>query len=144
MSGKPTIVIVPGAWQTPPTWDILLSKLKEAGYETEYVKLPTVGGTDTPLAGLADDVSAVRIVLDKLKEQGKRSILLSHSSGGLVSSNAIEGYTGVGIIFLTAFIIPKGKALLDLLGGQPLPWMNVQVKFSFPLPIPSVFYRNIH
>lgn len=127
---KPTIVIVPAAWQTPVVWDSFSRKLNDAGYPTEYVAMPTVGGTETPLAGLADDVAAVQAALTKLAGDGKKAMLLGHSSGGLVSSNAVVGFDVAGIIYLSAFMIPSGKSLLDMLGGQPLPWMDVQVSIS--------------
>ncbi|KAH8655214.1 alpha/beta-hydrolase [Xylariales sp. PMI_506] len=121
-----TVVIVPGAWQTPAAWTDFCKTLNDAGYPTEYVALPTVGGTELPLAGLSDDVAAVQAVLEKLSDEGKNIVIIGHSSGGLVGSNAIEGYNIHGMIYLAAFMVPKGKALLDLLGGNPLPWMNVE------------------
>uniref|UniRef100_L2GBV1 AB hydrolase-1 domain-containing protein n=1 Tax=Colletotrichum fructicola (strain Nara gc5) TaxID=1213859 RepID=L2GBV1_COLFN len=103
------------------------------------VALPTVGGTTTPLASLSDDVAAVRTELDKLVSDGKEVVIYSHSYGGVVASNAVEGYdvaprtaaagsTGgvVSIVYASAFMLPKGSSLLDLLGGTPLPWMVVE------------------
>lgn len=136
---KATIVVVPGAWQKPIVWDGFRATLKSAGYESEYVTLPTNGGTETPPAGLAEDVVAVRAALEPLVEQGKEVVLLCHSSGGVIGSNAVEGFdaashkaagkTGgvVRVVFLAAFMLPKGQSLLGLLGGNPLPWMVVEV-----------------
>ena len=125
---KPAIVIVPGSWQKPVSWDGFVERMQKAGYEAIHVPLPTVGGTVTPLASLAEDVAAVRAALSSLAEQGKKALVLCHSSGGLVGSNAVpESSNVVGLLFLTAFMIPKGHAVLDMLGGQPLPWMDIQV-----------------
>lgn len=132
---RPTIVIVPGSWQKPVAWDGFVERLQKAGYEAIHVALPTVGGTVTPLASLAEDVAAVRAVLGSLAEQGKKALVLCHSSGGLVGSNAVpESSNVVGLLFLSAFMIPKGNAILDMLGGQPLPWMDIQA-CAPPLPI---------
>jgi alpha-beta hydrolase superfamily lysophospholipase len=139
---KPTVVIVPGVWQKPVVWDAFRVTLEKAGYPSSvHVALPTTGGTETPLAGLAEDVAVVRGVLEPLvDQQGREVVLLCHSSGGVIGSNAVEGFdlasrkaagkTGgvIRVVFLSAFMLPKGQSLLALLGGNPLPWMKVEVK----------------
>ncbi|KAH7129122.1 Alpha/beta hydrolase fold-1 [Dactylonectria macrodidyma] len=134
---KPTIVIAPGAWQLRTAWSRFISILEEAGYPTEYVDPPTLGGTTLPLAGLADDIAAARKTLGRLLDEGKYVRILCHSAGGVVASNAVEGLDtasrkaqglqgGVAqIIYLTAFMLPAGKSLFDMLGGKPLPWMEM-------------------
>ena len=148
MSPKPTIVIIPGSWQTPAAWTPFQTVLTAAGFPAEYVKLPTVGGTTLPLASLADDVTAVRAVLAPLVAAGKDIVLLCHSSGGLVGSNAVEGF-GVAsrkaagelggvvlVVFLSAFMLPKGKSLLETLGGTPPPWLVLEVSTPLRLSLP--------
>lgn len=139
---RPTIIIVPGAWQTPPAFENIVKLLQDAGYPTVHVPLPTVGGTGLPLAGLSDDVDAVRKVLVPLVEENKEVVVIGHSAGGISMSGAVEGYdvgsrkaagkTGgvVRCIFMTAFVLPKGQSLLGMLGGQPLPWMVVEVSYA--------------
>ncbi|PVH77842.1 alpha/beta-hydrolase [Cadophora sp. DSE1049] len=137
-SSKPTIVIAPGAWQLAIGFSRFASQLRNAGYDTEIVSYPSVGGTGSPLPGLAEDVAATREVLSKLLEERKEVLLLCHSYGGVVGSCAVEGFSTVEtekegksggvklVVYMSAFMIPKGKSLLDMLGGQPLPWMNAQ------------------
>lgn len=140
----PTIVIVPGAWQNPIVWDRFRSIVEKTGHPTPvHVALPTIGGTQPPLPGLAEDVAAVRSVLVPLIEkQGQEVVLLCHSSGGVVGSNSVEGLDlgsreaagkaggVIRIVFLAAFMLPKGQSLLGLLGGTPLPWMKVEVRID--------------
>lgn len=141
---KPSIVIIPGAWQKPAAFRGIVERLEAAGYPTVHVPLPTVGGTETPLAGLDDDVAAVRAVVTPLVEdEGRDVVLIGHSSGGISMSAVAEGLdaasrraAGAGksggvvrCIFLAAFVLPKGQSLLGMLGGQPLPWMVVDVSF---------------
>ncbi|KAK8066780.1 hypothetical protein PG997_013527 [Apiospora hydei] len=143
---KPVIVIVPGAWQKPVAFEGLVQRLQTAGFEAIHVPLPTVGGTDLPLAGLAEDVAAVQAVLQKLAGEGKKALVVGHSAGGLVGSNAVAGQDNVvGLIYLSAFMIPKGKALLDMLGGNPLPWMNVQGDRVVGVPemLPQVAFNDL-
>ncbi|KAL2136183.1 hypothetical protein VTI74DRAFT_5061 [Chaetomium olivicolor] len=133
----PTVVIVPGAWQLDNAWDEFRAVLSRAGHNAYHVSLPSVGGTELPLTGLPEDVAAVRSVIGGLADKGDEIILLCHSSGGVVGSNAVEGYDvatrqaagkkgGVSrIVYVSAFMLPKGQSLLGMLGGQPLPWMVV-------------------
>lgn len=141
---KPSIIIVPGAWQTPPAFKGIVNVLETAGYPTVHVPLPTVGGEALPLAGLDDDVEAVRKVLAPLVDEGKDVVLIGHSSGGVSMSAVVEGFDTasraaagkkggvVKCIFLAAFVIPKGSSLLEMLGGQPLPWMVINVRACTP------------
>ncbi|KAL2066213.1 hypothetical protein VTL71DRAFT_2284 [Oculimacula yallundae] len=137
-SSKPTIVIAPGAWQLVAGFSDFASLLQGAGFSVEIVDYPSVGGTSSPLPGLEDDVAATRKTLSKVLEEGKEVLLLCHSYGGVVGSCAVEGYSTVErkkegkkggvslVVYMTAFMIPKGKSLLDMLNGKPLPWMDVQ------------------
>ncbi len=136
---KPTIVIVPGSWQLPLVWDEFRALLARAQYQSYHVDLPSVGGTTLPLTGLAEDVAAVQSVVQGFADCGDEIILLCHSSGGVVGSNAVEGYDiatrkaagkkgGVTrVVYLSAFMLPAGQSLLGMLGGVPLPWMVVSV-----------------
>ncbi|EKD16237.1 hypothetical protein MBM_05531 [Drepanopeziza brunnea f. sp. 'multigermtubi' MB_m1] len=135
---KPTIVIVPGAWQLASGYVPFATQLQEAGLPTEVIAFPSVGGTESPLPGLPEDVIETQKVLTRLVEEGKEVVLLCHSYGGVVGSCSAEGFSvaerakegkkgGVRlVVYMAAFMIPKGKSLLDMLGGKPLPWMDVQ------------------
>lgn len=141
---KPSIIIIPGAWQKPASFEGIVNLLDGSGYPTVHVPLPSVGGTETPLPGLDDDVEAVRRVLAPLVEEGKEVVLVGHSSGGVSMSAVVEGLDAasrtaagrkggvVRCIYLAAFVLPKGQSLLGMLGGQPLPWMVVEVSSSGP------------
>lgn len=34
------------------------------------------------------------------------------------------------LVYMTAFVAKKGISLLDMLGGNYLPWMNLRVSYS--------------
>ncbi|KAL3423657.1 hypothetical protein PVAG01_05404 [Phlyctema vagabunda] len=137
-STKPNVVIVPGAWQKATGFAGLVESISAAGFPAEVVPLPSVGSFQDPLPGLPEDVVAVRNVVGKFVDEGRDVVLLCHSYGGVVSSCAVEGFdfasrkaeakTGgvIMTIFMAAFMVPKGNSLLDLLGGQPLPWMRIE------------------
>lgn len=138
---KPTIVIVPGAWQRVAAFGPFADRLRHAGYPVECVAVPSTGDTGPPpLAGLPEDVAAVRAALRPLVEdEGRDVVVLAHSAGGVSGSAAVRGLDaatrraaglpgGVArVVYMAAFMIPRGKSIMGMLGGQPLPWMIVQV-----------------
>lgn len=83
-------------------------------------------------------------MLEPLIDEGKEVVLIGHSSGGISMSAVAEGRdlasrTKAGkqggivrLIFLAAFVLPSGQSLLGMLGGQPLPWMIVEVSIVSP------------
>ncbi|KAK7728478.1 hypothetical protein SLS57_002366 [Botryosphaeria dothidea] len=135
---KPTILLVPGAWQPSDAFDPLRQLLTRKGYESVAVDHPSVGGEPADQT-LDTDVSSLRNTLSRLiDDQSKEVVVLLHSYGGVVGSCASQGFGfkqraserkkgGIlEIIYLSAFALPKGKSLLDMLGGQPLPWMRIE------------------
>ncbi|KUI59066.1 Pyrethroid hydrolase [Cytospora mali] len=138
MASKPTIVIVPGAWQLTTGYAPFADLLRQSGFDTKCVTMPSTGGTQLPLTGLAEDIAAVRAVIQSLVDAGKEVVLLVHSAGGVSGSGGVRGLDvktrkkaglsgGVTrVIYMAAFMLPKGTCLLDMVGGEPLPWMVLQ------------------
>ena len=115
--------------------------LAKEGCLSAIISRPSVGGTTLPLAGMEDEVAVVLDVLTLLVEQGRGIVVLCHSSGGVVASNAvgdldiahrhIAGETGgvIRLVCLYAFVVPKGKSLWDLYsGGNPASWIRPEVR----------------
>jgi pimeloyl-ACP methyl ester carboxylesterase len=101
---QPTIVLVHGAWAGPSSWDNVVRLLNDDGYRTVT---PTLG-----LTSLAADVATVTNVLDGIP--GKK-ILVGHSYGGAVISDASAGRSDVaGLVFSAAFVPDQGDSLLSL------------------------------
>jgi pimeloyl-ACP methyl ester carboxylesterase len=131
MSQLPTIVIVPTSWQTRPVWELFQAELENAGYPQEIVEFPSVGETATPLATLDDDIAAVQAVLKTVETRGEKALLLCHGFGGLAGSHAVEGHPVEGIIYISGLVVPKGKSILDVVGGEKPSWMEIEVR-TFP------------
>ena len=108
--GRPTIVLVHGAWAGPDGWDDVVQRLHRDGYRTVT---PTLDMTS-----LAGDVATVRATLDSIPGD---KILVAHSYGGFVASNASAGRSDVlALVFTAAFVPDEGDSILSLgVGYQP-------------------------
>ncbi|KAG4421967.1 hypothetical protein IFR04_004946 [Cadophora malorum] len=151
----PTIVFTPGAWHGTWAFDTVRSQLETLGYPTEAVALPSVG-TNNVTVGLAEDTAALRDELTTLTDAGKDIIMVVHSYGGMVGTNAVQGFgyadraaagqSGgvIMLIYMTAFAVPLGTSLLDGLGGSYLPWMILgEDGFVTPVTPETIFYADV-
>jgi len=101
---RPTIVLVHGAWASPPGWDMVVAGLQKDGFTTVT---PALG-----LLSIADDVAIVRAALDGIAGP---KILVGHSYGGFVISNAAYGRSDVlGLVFTAAFVPDQGDSIFSL------------------------------
>ncbi|KAI9881247.1 MAG: hypothetical protein M1830_005533 [Pleopsidium flavum] len=123
---KPAILIVHGAYQLPSTWTPFISTLRTAGFQTSCPRLPTCGNTRSSQATLADDVTAIRTAATELVSTGHKIIILAHSYGGVVASEAISpdlyasnlknnGGGVVHLIYLSAWLVLKGQSVNSIL-----------------------------
>jgi pimeloyl-ACP methyl ester carboxylesterase len=103
-SPRPTVVLVHGAWADSTSWSAVAPRLEREGY--------TVVTPDLGLMTMADDVATVRSALDSIP--GKK-LLVAHSYGGMVISNAAYGRTDiVGLVFAAAFVPDEGDSIASL------------------------------
>ena len=101
----PTIVLFHGAWADETGWDDVVARLHKDGYHT---RTPRIGVTD-PTA----DVATVRATLDAIAGP---KILVGHSYGGYVVTNAAYGRTDVQALVYTAAFTPDEGDTLQSLG----------------------------
>jgi len=90
MSGKPTIVLVPGAWHQPAIYSGVVENLSKAGYSSVSLPLPSVGA-NPPHSDFSGDVAAIRNCLTNLVSEEKDVILVVHSYSGLPGGEAPKG-----------------------------------------------------
>ena len=100
----PTIVLVHGAFASPAGWGPVADALHKDGYQTAT---PALG-----LASVADDVAIVRSTLDSIPGD---KILVGHSYGGFVITNAASGRTDVrGLVYTAAYVPDSGETINSL------------------------------
>jgi pimeloyl-ACP methyl ester carboxylesterase len=102
------VVIVHGAFADGSGWRRVAEILAKDGY--------TVSVVQEPLTSLADDVAAARRVLDL--QQGP-TLLVGHSYGGVVVTEAGNAPNVAGLVYIAAFIPDQGQSALDLLSQAP-------------------------
>lgn len=78
--------------------------------------LPGIGEDPTPLNQVTLDLWA-HFVSDLVNQQDEKVILVEHSRGGIVISQAVEYCSEniLGLVYLCAFLIPDGKTLWETL-----------------------------
>jgi hypothetical protein len=142
VKNTPIYVFVPGAWHTPDTFDGIRALLSKRGHDSEAIALPSVGAVEPTKSGLHVDIAHTNGVLRALADQGHQIIVVTHSYGGMVGAGAVEGLgyaqrskAGqlggvIMVVWLAAFVTPKGKSVIDMLGGNWLPWMLLSVCIS--------------
>ncbi len=102
------IVIVHGAFADGSGWRRVVDILDKDGYKVNVVQ--------EPLISLADDVAATKRVLDL---QEGPSLLVGHSYGGVVITEAGNASNVVALVYIAAFIPDQGESALSLLGTVP-------------------------
>jgi pimeloyl-ACP methyl ester carboxylesterase len=106
---KPTVVLVHGAWADSGSWDQVVARLQRQGYRV--VAFPT------PLRGLPDDSAYLAAFLQSV---GGRIVLVGHSYGGAVITNAATGNLDVkALVYVDAFLPAQGETIAQLVGAQP-------------------------
>jgi pimeloyl-ACP methyl ester carboxylesterase len=106
---KPTVVLVHGAWADSSSWSGVVKRLQADGY--------TVTAPATPLRGLSSDSA---YLTDYLKTIKGPIVLVGHSYGGAVISNAATGNPNVkALVYIAAFAPEKGESTADLVGRFP-------------------------
>lgn len=106
---KPTIVLVHGAWADGSSWNAVSSDLQRRGF--------TVLTPPNLLRGVGVDAPYISSVL--AQRTTAPVVLVGHSYGGVVISNAATGGGDVrALVYVDAFIPAEGETVFQILGGS--------------------------
>jgi len=104
----PTIVLVHGAWADASSWTGVIQRLDRKGF--------TVTAPPNNLRGLGADAAYVRAYLETLTGP---IVLVAHSYGGMVITNAAKGLPNVkALVYVDAFIPDEGQPAVALTGAE--------------------------
>ncbi|MDM9628507.1 alpha/beta hydrolase [Rhizobium sp. S152] len=106
---KPTVILVHGAFADSTSWDGVAKTLTGDGY--------TVISAANPLRSLSGDAAFVSDIVKSVKGP---VVLVGHSYGGEVITNAANGATNVkALVFVAAFAPDAGESGISLSGKFP-------------------------
>lgn len=109
------IVIVHGALADGSGWRKATEILEKRGFNITIVQ--------QPITSLADDVAATNRVLDL---QEGPTLLVGHSYGGMVITEAGNSQSVAGLVYVAAFQPDKGESLIGLASSKPAGGMNIR------------------
>jgi pimeloyl-ACP methyl ester carboxylesterase len=100
-AAKPTIVLEHGAWADGSSWDGVVTRLQQAGY--------TVDVPPNPLRGVSSDSAYLASYLATVPGP---VVLVGHSYGGFVTTNAATGDKNVkALVYVDAYIPAQGDTI---------------------------------
>jgi len=102
------IVLVHGGFVDGSGWEDVYRILKKDGYRVSIVQNPTTS--------LADDVAATKRVI---AEQNGPVILVGHSYGGAVITEAGNDPSVAGLVYIAAFAPGRGESVATLIKNPP-------------------------
>ena len=101
--GVANILLVHGAWSDGSSWSKVIPQLQADGYNVVAVQLP--------LTSLADDTAVVQRALAVMKGH---VLLVGHSYGGVVITQAGGNPQVEGLVYVAAYGPDKGESVLSL------------------------------
>ena len=111
MSTKPTVVLVHGFWGDAAHWAKVIVELNHRGFES-------IKAVENPLTSLADDVARTQ---EMIKQVDGPVLLVGHSYGGEVITEAGNLPNVVGLVFVAAFAPDTGEGLGTISARIPTP-----------------------
>jgi pimeloyl-ACP methyl ester carboxylesterase len=107
-SDTPTVVLVHGGFVDGSGWQGVYEHLKKDGYNASIVQNPTLS--------LADDVAVTKRAIEAASEQ---VILVGHSYGGAVVTEAGTHPNVAAVVYIAAFVPDGGESVNTLIEGFP-------------------------
>ncbi len=129
-SVKPVIVLEHGAWADASSWSSVIPLLQRSGF--------TVYAPPNPLRGLPQDSASLRqFLIQNAALRGRPVVLVGHSYGGAVITNAAVGDPEIrALVYVDAFIPAQGDTIGDLAQAQPGSCLGGASAFN-PVPYPG-------
>src|SRR6516162_8052767 len=107
-AGVRNVLLIHGGFVDGSGWQGVYDLLKADGYHVSIVQNPTIS--------LADDVAVTKRTL---AAQGGPAILVGHSYGGVVITEAGNDPKVAGLVYIAAFAPEKGESVSSLIQNPP-------------------------
>ncbi|TVY83159.1 hypothetical protein LSUE1_G006944 [Lachnellula suecica] len=157
----PSIVLVHGAWHTPQNYSQYADALRKHGFKVLVPHLPSCSGASPPDAFLSEDIAAVRDIVEPLVQAGECVLMVMHSYGGAVGTDAVLGLTFperkatgeaggvVHMFYMCAYILPPGRTIFSVVeeAGMAHLWPqfveNAEDGSTFPKDPVQLFFGGV-
>jgi pimeloyl-ACP methyl ester carboxylesterase len=103
-----TVVLVHGAWHDASCFDQLVAALEARGVPAVAVDRPGHGASTEPLGDVQGDAAAVRHTLAAIDGP---VVLVGHSYGGAVITEAGDAPNVIHLVYLSAFVLDVGETV---------------------------------
>jgi pimeloyl-ACP methyl ester carboxylesterase len=103
-----SVVLVHGGFVDGAGWEGVYNVLKKDGYDVSIVQNPT--------ASLQDDVAVTRRII---AQAGGPVVLVGHSYGGAVITEAGNDPKVAALVYITAFAPDQGESVASLISNPP-------------------------
>jgi pimeloyl-ACP methyl ester carboxylesterase len=137
-ASKPTVVLVHGAFADASGWTPVIDRLHRRGY-------PVLAPAN-PLRGVAADAAYLKNALAQIKGP---IVLVGHSYGGFVMTNAATGNANVkALVYIAAFAPAEGDTVQGLTGRAPGSLLGAETLDvrTFPAPdgtlVPEAYIKT--
>jgi pimeloyl-ACP methyl ester carboxylesterase len=107
-SAMANVVLVHGGFVDGSGWRAVYDQLKQEGYSVTVVQNPTLS--------LQGDVAATRLVIDR---QNGPVVLVGHSYGGAVITEAGTDQNVAALVYIAAFVPDQGESVNTLISEPP-------------------------
>jgi pimeloyl-ACP methyl ester carboxylesterase len=108
--GVRNVILVHGAWADGSSWSKVIPLLEAKGLKVTAVQLP--------MTSLADDAATLKRAIAL---QDGPFLLVGHSYGGSVITEAGNDPKVAGLVYVAAFAPDKGESTLDQIKANPTP-----------------------
>jgi len=121
MAQPPAILLIPGSFAPAHLYSTFVDELHSSGYPNVVtVSLPSVGKHEgKPAATMAEDAEAIRSAAKELIQAGNDVLLVSHSYGGVPTTESLKGLNVkgkgdgekgvVGLLYVTSIVPEVGQ-----------------------------------
>lgn len=119
LKGVKNIVLVHGAFADGSSWSKVVTKLQAKGYNVIAVQ--------NPLTSFADDVAAAKRAIAQVDGP---VLLVGHSYGGMVISEAGKDPKVAGLLYVAALVPEEGQNVVDVNAAMPTTGVEKEFQLS--------------